>query len=358
MAALLNNFIPFVFLAFFFQSSEAYYTSSKLKSVELISVEGAAYSIIDDDDAVVSIEEKQDQNGIIYWYRRLETPVCLTGTCKLIDVGIFWDFKGDFFGLEVYGEDLTKTDHSVFKEEDYNKLISILNDDWSMLREYEFSDLLSEEEVDGVSGATREELASEVVDDAVYTTYTLWHLAHLGEKEKLIDLTLSQLNKNDELLHAIIGAQEESYDYFILDQVIEQKIAFSEKVQLLVMSGITSDKRVFRKKAMDALKQCNLSDHSIQRTLSGVYEESTIEEKLKILDALTGVAPGDELTDSLIKDCELNNEWFLIRLLEVLSNGSGHKEQINALQDRLVKSEISEIRELALKIQIEPVIKP
>src|SRR5690606_38143693 len=136
---------------------------------------------------------------LLYWHRKLETEVCLTGECKVVNVGIYWYGTGEFMGLEVYGEQLTKTDHSVFSREDYDQLIAILQDDWSALREYKFEELLDAKPtaLDGVTGATRKEIADEAVKGAVYTTYTLWHLIHEGEKEQLRSLMAGRLNQGD-----------------------------------------------------------------------------------------------------------------------------------------------------------------
>lgn len=150
------------------------FQSDALKSLNLVKQDQAFY-INDDSGQEIRIQMLEDSTGMIYWYRRLETPVCLTGECKLIDIGIYWQFNGDFLGLEVYGEHLTKTDHSTFSSSDYDKLILVLKDDWSILREYEQEGLLNEnyEEIDGSSGATKKEIADETVTGAVYTTYTI-----------------------------------------------------------------------------------------------------------------------------------------------------------------------------------------
>ena len=126
-----------------FHSDSIFYRSEALHSVALRPVEGT-YWIRDDEDQRVEILRMEDQQGVTYWHRRIKTEVCQTGECKLVDVGLYWDCTGDFFALDVYGEHLTKTDHSTFSDDDYEHLISILSNDWSILREYDFADLTVE----------------------------------------------------------------------------------------------------------------------------------------------------------------------------------------------------------------------
>src|SRR5690606_40150830 len=99
--------------------------------------QGGQFIILDDSGEPIEVEAMKDEKGVLYWYRRIFTPVCLTGECMMVDVGIYWYCTGEFFGLEVYGEHLTKTDHSIFSDEDYGKLMDVLANDWSSLREYE-----------------------------------------------------------------------------------------------------------------------------------------------------------------------------------------------------------------------------
>src|SRR5690606_23300390 len=134
---------------------------------------------------------------------------------------------------------LTKTDHSLFLEEDYDKLVSILSNDWSSLREYEFADLVDEsaEGVDGTSGATKKEIAEESVENAVYTTYTLWHLIHVGEKEQLVQRTAEILNKG-KLAQQLLQVNEKRYQYFLLDLFSMGKIQESAQVVNLLIEGL------------------------------------------------------------------------------------------------------------------------
>lgn len=329
-----------------------YYRSDALQELKLIPITGE-YNIRDDNNNVVEITAMADAEGILYWYRRIETPVCLTGECKLVDVGLYWYCTGTFLGLEVYGEPLTKTDHSKFSDADYDKLMSVLNNDWSSLKEYDFSDLIEEKaegDVDAASGATRKEIASEAVADAVYTTYTLWHLVHNGEKEQLSKLTADQLNKSH-LANKLITNGRKEYRYFLLDLLGLGKLAPSDEINSLMMEGLKSgDDPYLKNLAFRALSMTPIDSPGIQSALAGIYPDFSPDEKLQILMALKGLRYlGSPLYHVLAKDLDIENEWFSVKILTVLLHGSGHAVQVVEIARKLSESQNSFICDSALE---------
>ena len=259
------------FATHFSQKDVVFFQSKELKSLELNRQE-KKFVILDDEGQEIQILEYRDNTGLIYWYRRVLTPVCLTGECKLIDIGIYWDCTGDFFALEVYGEHLTKTDHSNFTTENYQFLIDVLKNDWSLLREYELTNLVDEQEVDlvdGISGATKMEIALETVKDAVYTTYTIWHLVHLGEKEQIINLTTSCLNEKILSIQSLIVNEDEKYRHFILSLLSDQKLTSTPVLDSLVLVGLTAQSAKFKKLAYDALSKIDINEQILDSDLFG-----------------------------------------------------------------------------------------
>lgn len=333
-------FPVYLFLSFLGQQEEVFFKSGLLHEIELTRMMGE-FSILDDSGELTEIQAMKDEEGILYWHRRVFTPVCLTGECFMVDVSIYWYCTGEFFGLEVYKEHLTKTDHSVFSQQDYDKLISVLSNDWSSLREYEFSDLVDEVEegVDGTSGATKKEIADEAVEDAVYTTYTLWHLIHVGEKEQLSQLTANILEVDDLIRH-LVETKERRYQHFLLDLFITGRINYSEILSSLLVEGLTSEGDPFFKSlAIKALSKADLNDSLIQREVTKIYPKASIDEKLQILTALNGFWSMDKnLYNALAADLEMGNEWFLIKLLNVLKSVPHPTAKVVAAAQKLLES--------------------
>ncbi len=115
----------------------------------------------------------------------IETPVCSDTLCNLMDIRMFWDLSGSYWGFDTIPlKPLTKNDHLEFDEKDYQKLHELLLDEQSILRRRHKDDLFEKEEkrvsqvVDAVTGATAKEVKEAVVDGAVYSSYTIYHLVH------------------------------------------------------------------------------------------------------------------------------------------------------------------------------------
>ncbi len=304
----------FYFISFY-DNGDIFFQSNELSQVKLTDAD-IVRTIKSDDGDAIEVSGLNDTLGLLYWYRRVETPVCLTGTCKLIDIGIYWTCDGRFFGLEVYGEHLTKTDHSDFKEADYKKLIEILKNDWSILREYELSDLTEGPEVDGVSGATREELAGEAIDQAVYSTHTMWHLIHVGEEVQLIDLMADLLEKDKALLEKLID--QSAYHPFLIELLATEKLSPSAATDQLLLEALSSGDYESRVLAFKTLKFSDVASLPFQSKMANIYAKASIQEKVRLLQLFKGVKISDPLRVVLSKDLQTDNSWFKEVLLEVV----------------------------------------
>jgi len=295
--------------------------------------EPTVFHILDDEQDSVEINALVDQFGHQYWYRHVDTEVCLTGECNRIEVGIVWDLAGDFKGIEIYKEPLTKTDHSVFKPADYTKLISILENDWSVLREYSMEDLTEgqgdKEKVDGTSGATKKEISAESVENAVYTTYTLWHLIHQGEKEQLSILSAGLLSRPS-LLKKIIAANSDKYQLLILDQYVLGNIPASSDVKDLIVHTLSDTKKIsLFESALGALSQTSLADTVFQNRIGQIYTTVDVKQKVAILSSLKGEY---RLSAVLYKDVsqslDTNDEWLAIKILAVLAHAESQSKYV------------------------------
>lgn len=332
------------------------YQSDRLKQLQLSPYPGE-FRIKDDEEEWVQVNALRDRFGAIYWYRRINTPVCQTGECKLVDVGLYWHCNGDFLGIEVYGEHLTKTDHSIFSQDDYDKLLSVLDNDWSLLREYEFDELVEPVEVpftepeqrpDAISGATNKLIASESVSDAVYTTYTLWHLVHVGEKEQLEQLSIDLLNRHEEFLNSLLQHQNVMYRRFLLDAMALGKLNATDALHDLVVDGLQSADRIEKDYALRALPKSNANDPAFQAKVARVYAGMPINEKLRLLSALQNVhAVSDGFYRTLAADLRANHEWLSVKILTLLQHANHHTGEVVDAARRLSESENALVKKTA-----------
>jgi hypothetical protein len=88
--------------------------------------------------------ELQDENGLTIWFgRHIFKDVCISGECKMIRLWLFWDGAGNYLGMQIPEEEpLTKSDHTEFEPEDYEKLSNILRDTASILKTLKQEDLI------------------------------------------------------------------------------------------------------------------------------------------------------------------------------------------------------------------------
>lgn len=161
------------------------------------------------------------------FYADILTPVCIDGVCKPVFIELYWDLTGGYAGYGVYEENpLTKYDHEEFLPEDHQKLNRLLADNNSVLRRKELSDLFDEqptevkkiefqgEELDAVSGATKKEIKESIVEGALYSCYTLWHLIH-GEASQKIEHYLDSIY-NEGVEKRFLFSDYEPYQYYAL----------------------------------------------------------------------------------------------------------------------------------------------
>jgi hypothetical protein len=140
---------------------------------------------------------KQDENGLPAGYAlSFVTHVCVDEQCRMVHVTMHWDALGYYQRLECPPQlPLTRRQHEPFSPEDYAKLDRILKDRESILGAQPLEVLAvpvldpEQPEIDGWSGATPQTVKDAVVEDAAYTTWTMWHWANGEIVPKLQELT-------------------------------------------------------------------------------------------------------------------------------------------------------------------------
>lgn len=166
----------------------------------------------------------------LLFYSNIHTPVCIDGSCKPMYIEIYWNLVGDYVGYGVFQEELlTKFDHELFEANDYQRLHTLLLDKNSILKRKQLSDLFDSnpkptekityqgKEVDAVSGATKKEIKESVVEGALYSCFTIWHLVHgevRNEMRRYIDSAYSP-----ELAAYFVNSQYGAYQLYAIQQM-------------------------------------------------------------------------------------------------------------------------------------------
>jgi len=226
-----------------------------------------------------------DSLGKNYYYSPLKTPVCNDTLCQVVFLNIFWDLAGNYSKFEISPQiPLTKNDHKPFTEEDYDKLDQTLKNGNSILGDKTEDELLDtersrySEKIDGVTGATAKEIQSEIVEGALYSTYTLWHMANGNIKYKLREYTRSnysyslqqQLLESNNPKTIIFGLKnmEEEFYFAHFDQIISLMKQQNLLVNFYIGKNISKDVLDYGENKKELLKIWNLLDPNTQSVLS------------------------------------------------------------------------------------------
>jgi hypothetical protein len=137
-------------------------------------------------DTIFSINIIRNDLGIIDgYYSNIETEVCSEGICKPVFVIIYWDEMGNYISYYVDKlKPLYKGNNVQFSKEDYKRLHDILSQKNWTPSSYTLDQLITKSEnlsykIDGYTRATAKLINNEdLVEGALYTVYTLWHIAN------------------------------------------------------------------------------------------------------------------------------------------------------------------------------------
>lgn len=170
-----------------------------------------------------------DSNGLpSVFFQDIFTPVCLDNVCKPVRIKLFWDLLGNYIKYEVpVDEPLTKLDHQEFTPEDHEKLQQILENEESLLKQVKMEELMDSttqrlsDSVDAVTGATKNTVKGAVIEGALYTCYTLWHLVHGQIVAEILQLT--QKKMDEQMLHRFLKSANFHYVHFALAEVMDKQ---------------------------------------------------------------------------------------------------------------------------------------
>ncbi len=234
----------------------------------------------------------RNEDGLPHSYaRNILTGVCIDGTCRLLNISLYWTVTGRYLGFRLpEGEFLSKTEHEPFQPKDYQQLHQLLADPFSRLANYQIEELVpktDEEEVDGVTSATITRIKDFVVENAVYTTYTLWHIVHGLTQQQVENYTQQHLST--ELLLKILSSSDQYDVQWGLKNITDQT-NWTPALLDQLFSLVTSNNLTTAKQAIDAIPVGYLEEEASQLRLFSYFDQTTHFSRLRILNKLKQVA--------------------------------------------------------------------
>ncbi len=228
------------------------------------------------------------ENCPVKYSRKIIVGVCVDSECRLVNIELFWNITGRYLGFELHkGEFLSKTEHSPFKPEDYDLLHKLLSDPLSALAHYSIEELVpasdsTKIEIDVVSSATISAVLDYIVEGAVYTTYTLWHIVYGPTKREIEKLTIGKLNS--ELILKILDSNNLDDKIWVLNH-IPNSVEITPELQNKFMEMIAGNDIYLAERSLNALKPESLTD-DIQIKLINAFTETGFLLKRMIIQKL------------------------------------------------------------------------
>lgn len=291
------------------------------------------YAVIINDTTEYTLQLAFDESGQpLYYFSNLFTPVCLTGECKPVYINFYWDLLGNYTRFDFpKGAVLTRMDHKPFKPEDYEKLQTILANTHSLLKDVSMEDLVGKgtenlaDSVDAKAGATLKTVKNEVIDGAVYTCYTLWHIAHGKVVTEMQRIT--ETFKTDALLHRFLTDDNHHYQYWAMARVMNAEGVVAPDFQL-DMKKVIRGKNIFT--ARYALQKVNVAffaDNAQLHWLWETYQSVSYPLQMAILKKMATLPLTTSMTEQLAHQVGKVNQEQGNLMLKALANQPKLSEQ-------------------------------
>lgn len=306
------------------------------------------FHIRENDTASYTLKLVLDDDGHpVYFFRNVFTPVCLTGECKPVYINFYWDLLGNYTRYDLPpNQILTKMDHEAFKPEDYDKLRDILANSNSLLKDVAMDDLVGKgtenlaDSVDAKAGATLKTVKNEVIDGAVYTCYTLWHLAHGNVVNEIRRIT--ETYQNDQLLHRFLTSTNHHYQYWAMERTMtpdgDVYSGFTADIQKIVQG-----KNLFTARfALQKLSNQFFQTDARQTWLWDTYQQASYPFQIAILKKLTTIPFRPKLAEAIVQQLPKANQEQSTMLTKLLAQQSQLPEKAQIQLARQIHSPGSE----------------
>jgi hypothetical protein len=242
----------------------------------------------------------------VYWGDKLErysadivAPVCEEGICYNVNVIFNWNLIGEFINYQTQPYNpLTKLDHKPFTLADYAKLQSILTNHDLVFTGMSADKLVTktrDNNVDAYSGATVEAIKGEVIEGALFTCHTLWHVANGAVVDSIRNHTKSRLDKR--LIEKIIGYNSASAHYYLINNLSEAQFAGNlTEVLALVKNG----KGYLLKNTIEKIPEKLFDTQMLQGFLIKNYDSLSYYTQVAVLNKLQNSTIKPELSAALL----------------------------------------------------------
>lgn len=302
-----------------------------------LSGSGPAFEIETKNGGSFAVHEVRWGDRLEKYTSNIMAPVCEEGICYNVNVVFNWNLIGEFINFQVQPYDpLTKLDHKPFTLGDYAKLQSILTNHDLVFTGLAADKLVvkAEETVDGYSGATIEAIKNEVIDGALFTCYTLWHIANGAVVDSIRRHTQQQLNKP--LIAKIMGYNTSSAHYYLIENMSEAQFAQNLPE---VIGLIKTGKGYLPKNAIEKIPEKLFGQGIMQDFLVQNYDSLSYYTQVAALNKLQKVPLQNELSTKLLTQISDRNSIQNQKIIALIIKNND-KVSIQKMIDYLIEKKI------------------
>jgi hypothetical protein len=268
----------------------------------------------------------------VMYARNIPTEVCIDNECRPVNIRLFWNSTGRYLGYKLpEGEFLSKTKHTPFTAEEYDRLHTLLGDPLSPLAHYKITELVNAKDsaktaVDAVSSATIAAVLDYIVPGAVYTTYTLWHIVY-GETKREIELRTSAKLTPAQVIKFLDSEILED-KVWVLNHIPKEMPVTGELLDKLLQL-ISENDIYLAERALFAIPPERLTSE-VQLRLIGSFKTAAMLQKKLIAEKLSQTPELQPQPAELLSGELVNLNGTLIKhILELFETQNIESEQVN-----------------------------
>lgn len=292
-------------------------TLSSFQTKQKYLLEERDFVFLTNDSINIEITALFNSDSVLAGYKSLVfSPVCEDTTCYPVELYFYWDIFGNYQKYELpEGVILSKLDHQPFSEEDYKKLSRLLHNPnpsfWGMSKK-ELIKEFDDDSIDGYTGATIAAVKDEVIEGAVYSCYTLWHIAHGKVVEKIQAKTKEALSP--ELVKSIVVEGNSDNNYFLIDSFNEEDfVQYSDEVLLMIKLS----KGYLAQKALEKIPDAMISSKKFQDDMITLYPGLDYYAQKSFLKRLCGKLKSNDLGVVLLENMQSLNSAHTKSLVSI-----------------------------------------
>lgn len=259
-----------------------------------------AFEFSTSDSVSIKVYKIFDSDSVLTSYKaRVFTPVCEDGECRAVELDFYWDELGNFQKYELLpGKELTKREHDAFTKDDYAFLQNLLRKREPAFRGYKKEDLISDikaDTLDAYSGATIAAIKSDIIPGAVYSCFTLWHIAQGEVRDRIKAETRKHLDKA--LVARMLASNDvENHDFVVTNFPRE----FVADFHADLCECIKANSGYFAKRAFESLPMELISRKDFQDELAAVFPRLDVFARRALYMRLRGNLRSVLLTTEMI----------------------------------------------------------